>query len=179
MLFAESARRRHVIIGAGGHSRAVVSAAGSRFAIFDDALENQTTNDLLKHARDYDSFHVAIGSNEDRRKIYQKCRVVGDYISWIHPLAIIDSSAIVEDGVYVGPGAIIGPNVKICRGCIINSGAIIEHDSEVGEFSHIAPRATLLGGVLVSRLILVGANAVVLPKTKVTKFVKAQSICNS
>lgn len=50
---------------------------------------------------------------------------------------------------------------------IVNHGAVVDHDCVVGEFAHVAPNATLGGGVSVGRLSMVGAGATVLPGTRI------------
>ena len=60
------------------------------------------------------------------------------------------------------PLASINADVTIGRGCIINSGAIVEHDSHVGDFVHIAPHATLAGGVNVGDHTFIGMGACVI-----------------
>jgi acetyltransferase-like isoleucine patch superfamily enzyme len=50
---------------------------------------------------------------------------------------------------------------------IINHGAVVDHDCEVGNFAHIAPNATLGGGVRIGDLALIGAGATILPQTTI------------
>jgi acetyltransferase-like isoleucine patch superfamily enzyme len=46
---------------------------------------------------------------------------------------------------------------------IVNHGAVVDHDVRVGDFSHIAPRAGLGGGVTVGKRVLIGTGACILP----------------
>jgi acetyltransferase-like isoleucine patch superfamily enzyme len=46
---------------------------------------------------------------------------------------------------------------------IVNSGALIEHDCIVGDYAHVAPNASLGGGVHIGSFCLLGLGAVVLP----------------
>lgn len=62
------------------------------------------------------------------------------------------------------PLALINADVTIGMGCIINSGAIVEHDSHLGDFVHIAPHATLSGGVSVGDYTFVGMGTCVIPQ---------------
>ncbi|ABV85379.1 acetyltransferase [Shewanella pealeana] len=76
--------------------------------------------------------------------------------------AYISSFASIEHGAQVLPGAIIQPGAVIGAHSIINSGAIIEHDCRVGQYNHIAPRATLCGQVTTQHDVFIGAGATII-----------------
>ena len=61
----------------------------------------------------------------------------------------------------------INTGVKIGKHCIINTNSSIDHDCIINDFVHIAPGATLCGGVLVGRSTLIGAGTTILPNIKV------------
>jgi len=44
---------------------------------------------------------------------------------------------------------------------------VVDHDCCIGSYSHIAPNATLGGGVIVGQGCLVGAGATILPMVKI------------
>lgn len=44
---------------------------------------------------------------------------------------------------------------------IVNTGASVDHDCKIGDFVHIAPHATVLGGVEIGEGTWVGAGAVI------------------
>ena len=50
---------------------------------------------------------------------------------------------------------------------IINHGAVVDHDCTIGDFSHIAPNATLGGSVRVGSNVLIGTGANILPGVSV------------
>ena len=58
---------------------------------------------------------------------------------------------------------------SIGKHTIINTNATVDHDCHLGDFVHIAPGATLCGGVKVGNGTLIGANATVLPNCKIGK----------
>ena len=51
----------------------------------------------------------------------------------------------------------------IGKHCIINTNCSIDHDCKVSDFVHIAPGATICGGVSIGKSTLVGAGATILP----------------
>lgn len=87
--------------------------------------------------------------------------------SVISPDAIVSKYARLADGVQIMSGAIVQTNASISMNCIINSGAIIEHDCYIGAHNHIAPNATLSGGVITETQVHVGTGANVIQSIKI------------
>lgn len=87
--------------------------------------------------------------------------------SVISPDAIVSKYARLADGVQIMSGAIVQTNASISMNCIINSGAIIEHDCYIGAHNHIAPNATLSGGVITETHVHVGTGANVIQSLKI------------
>ncbi|MDN3454374.1 MULTISPECIES: acetyltransferase [unclassified Psychrobacter] len=79
--------------------------------------------------------------------------------SVIAPSAIIAGGVRLEGGVQVMHGAIIQTNASIGKNCIINSGSVVEHDCIIGAHNHIAPNATLSGGVVTGDQVHIGTGA--------------------
>ena len=79
----------------------------------------------------------------------------------IDETAVVSKTAKIGLGTVVYPGAIIGRNVIIGDGCVINSGAINEHDSVIGDYCHVAPSATICGGVSIGKF-FIGAGSTII-----------------
>lgn len=77
--------------------------------------------------------------------------------------AKVSSFAEVKSGAQIFPGARVQTGAVIGEHTIVNSEALIEHDCTIGAYNHIAPHATLCGGVTSEEQVLVGAGAIVLP----------------
>lgn len=167
-----------IVVGAGGHARVVMDALkcekgdSLHYAFADDdvALHGQFVLDVpvlgaaskvvLRGMR----FHVAIGTNRTREKIYKQMLGIGAVpFGVVHPSAIVSKYAHLGTASFVAARTIVAPAVEIGVGAIINHGAVIDHDCLVGDFSHIAPGVTLAGGVSVGCGVLIGAGANVLP----------------
>lgn len=102
----------------------------------------------------------AVGSNEIRKKLFQK--LCSDGIAQMvlsHPSATISSSASIGKSTLINPNVSINSLVQIGNCCIINTGAIVEHECRIGDFSHVAPGAVLAGNVNIGKSCFVGANA--------------------
>ncbi len=61
---------------------------------------------------------------------------------------------------------------------LINTGAVVEHDCAIGDYAHVAPNATLGGGVTVGADAHVGMGAVVIEGRRVgaSAFVAAGAV---
>ena len=57
-------------------------------------------------------------------------------------------------------GAVIQSCANIGKHCIINTCASVDHDCLLGDFVHVAPHATVLGGVTIGEGSWIGAGAV-------------------
>lgn len=87
--------------------------------------------------------------------------------SVIAPSAIIAGGVKLEGGVQVMHGAIIQTNASIAKNCIVNSGSIVEHDCVIGAHNHIAPNATLSGGVITGDQVHIGTGASIIQSIKI------------
>ena len=148
------------IIGNGGHGRMLK-------AIFKDQADFFMPDDLP------DNLLVCIGVGnvpeigksdlKTRRSLFERyhLRVVG----FCHESAVVLGE--VDPTCQVMPTAVINPNAKVMYNTIINTGAIVEHDCVIRPHCHIAPGATVLGGVTIGEETHVGANSVILQGRKI------------
>lgn len=83
--------------------------------------------------------------------------------------AYISPFAKVEVGAQVFPMAIVQTGVTIGVHSIINSGALIEHDSRVGAYNHIAPKATLCGQVKTEDNVYIGSGSTIIQGLSIGK----------
>ncbi len=161
-------------MGAGGHARVVMDAfllgsvepVHAAFADDDPLLWGTSVlgcpvlGSASELARPGCRFHVAVGHNYTRRRLTdQLCATGGLPFEILHPAARISRFATVGTGSFIAAGAVLAPLAKIGDGVVVNHGAVVDHDCCVGNFAHIAPNATLAGGVRVGRHVLVGAGA--------------------
>ncbi|EIA3113433.1 acetyltransferase [Vibrio cholerae] len=69
----------------------------------------------------------------------------------------------IHSGVQILSGARVQTGAVIGEYTIVNSAALVEHDCQIGAYNHIAPRATLCGGISSEELVFIGAGAVICP----------------
>jgi UDP-perosamine 4-acetyltransferase len=178
-----------VVYGAGGHSKIVLEtlSAEAEYEIVgllgDDPSKHGTLGigcpvlggceqlPQLKR-QGISKVIVAIGDNARRVGVARRLQEDGfEFISTVHPTAVL------LDGAHVGPGsavtvyAFIGGDATVGDHAIINVGAVVGHDSRVGLGVQIAPRACLAGGVQVGDFSLIGMGASVLPGITVGRHV--------
>lgn len=163
------------LIGAGGHAKVVLDAlleSGTSLsgvtvradAPAPDLLGLPVATPAIWAPLSGLSFHVAIGDAAARERLFGEAeRAGGTALSAVHPTASISRYAKVAEGSFIAAAAVVGPSAMIGRGVIVNHGAVVDHDCVVGDFTHVAPNASLGGGVSVGVRCLIGAGAVVLP----------------
>ncbi|MBX2819383.1 MAG: acetyltransferase [Rhodothermaceae bacterium] len=169
-----------IVLGGGGHARVVIDAllaCNEQVLGFVDADPDKTDVEGLRRlgqveyiAETYRSDKVllangfgSIGMPGARLTYFEKYKQWGfQFISVIHPRAIVSPSTTLEEGVQVMAGAIIQPGVSVGENSIINTGASVDHDCTIGSHVHVAPRATLSGTVRVGDCAHIGTGAVVI-----------------
>ena len=173
---------RLIIIGAGGHAKVVVDTVQraalkpEQILAADDDVNRENrlfmglniVTPISKAISAGDFFHVAIGNNQVRERLHKLCLSADcQPYSIIHPQSSQAYAVELAAGVFVAAQAVVGPDASIDAGTIINHGAVVDHDCKIGCFAHIAPNATLGGGVSIGERTLVGAGATLLPGIKV------------
>lgn len=168
-----------LLIGAGGHARAVadVIAAEGRFRVaglvdttrargdvcfgypvlggeddVPDILDDLGIGDLI----------VAIGDNFQRQAMAARlqARVPGlGLVSSRHPSALVGSDVEIGVGTVIMPGVVIVSGCRIGQGCLLNTGSIIDHEGTMGPWSSLAPGAVLGGRVRLGERAAVGLGA--------------------
>lgn len=170
-----------LILGGGGHAKVVVSILKKRR---DFEIVGYTDNEdfgpvlgvpylgrdeVLKELKARYARCAAVlgigylGNSDLREQLAEKLRAIGFVMpAIISPQAVINEGVVIGDGTVVMDGVIINVGTRIGRYAILNTRASIDHDCEIDDFVHIAPGATLGGGVRVGARTLVGIHAAVL-----------------
>lgn len=105
---------------------------------------------------------VAIGDSAARAKMLAQAKSLGFRMpTLIHPSCIVSPSAILGPACVLCAGAIVGPQTVLGEGVLLNTRASVDHDDRIGDFSHVAPGATVCGFVTIGRATWIGAGAVV------------------
>jgi sugar O-acyltransferase (sialic acid O-acetyltransferase NeuD family) len=160
-------KTRLLVVGAGGHGRAVAEAAqlSGLFTVvgfLDDSMPAGemalglpvlgTVAGLAKHRNVCDQAIVAIGNNSVRDNLAQKMAEAGISLATVvHPRAFVSPSAVVGHGSAIMAGAIVGTEARLGVGSIVNCGAVVDHHAAVEDFGHLGVNASMAGGTVLGR----------------------------
>ncbi|MFN3597238.1 MAG: acetyltransferase [Rubricoccaceae bacterium] len=163
-----------LVIGGGGHARVVIAtlhACGLDVSgILDDRPDAAGAHVLgrpvlgpVEPARVAGRRAVlAIGSNTVRRALAARL-APAEWVTAVHPHALVHPSASLGTGAVVFAGAVVQPEASVGAHAIVNTGASLDHDTRLGDFAHVAPGVRLAGGVTVGEGALLGIGACAIP----------------
>ena len=167
-----------VFYGASGHCKVVlesfVASGGAVTGIIDD---NHEVKSLLSYKVSYGYeaarfgnalYIVSIGDNCIRKRISESIRQ--EFGRVIHPGSTISHSAIIGNGSVVMAGVIMNAGSSAGKHVILNTGCIVDHDCVISDFVHVAPNATLCGGVFIGEGTHIGAGATLIQNVKIGKW---------
>lgn len=181
-----------VLVGFGGHAKAVIDAIEKKNIYHIIGFTEKT--EAVKQS--YKGYSV-IGSDDMLEAVFRSgvknafvtVGCIGDakirislykrliQIGFTLPV-IIDATAAVADnvriggGTYVGKNAVINADTVIGSMCIVNDGAIVEHDCNVSDFVHAAVGSVICGGAAIGEATFIGANATLIQGLSIGKNVK-------
>jgi sugar O-acyltransferase (sialic acid O-acetyltransferase NeuD family) len=173
-----------IIIGSGGHTRAVVSTlletkTSKTLSIIDLNYKNKeedilgvpvigSLEKLEKYSIQSTSIFLSIGENKIRKSLINNPLIKKfEMINVIHPKALISPSSIIGQCNFIGPFAHIGPEVRLGSYNIVNSYANLEHETIVGDFNQFGPGSIVCGRCNIGNNIYIGANATVIHKLNI------------
>ena len=105
----------------------------------------------------------SIRSTSGRRKIYECFANTGyQFVTIVHPSAIVANDVTIQEGVQVMAGAVIQPGTRIGNNVIVNTKASLDHDCSISDHVHVAPGVTVSGGVCVGEGTHIGTGATII-----------------
>ena len=164
------------LYGASGHAKVIIDIAeANNIAIeglFDDNLDLKTLlgfqiQDPSK-IKVNDKLLVSIGNNTIRKKVVESLSV--DFISLVHPSAIISQRCKIGAGTVVMQGAILQADVIIGNHVIINTASSIDHECLIDSYARISRNGTLCGNVSMGEGTWIGAGTTILPGVNIGKW---------
>ncbi|MXP62956.1 acetyltransferase [Roseomonas sp. M0104] len=174
---------RLLLVGAGGHGRAVLAAlrdAGWPLpaGVLDDDPAcpglpgvpwlGPVDRAAALRAEGLGAAHVALGGNARRRELGEQLLGLGfDLPPVRHPTAVLAEDARLGAGSVAMPRVVLGAAATVGRHVILNTGSIVEHDCELAAACHIAPGAVLGGGVRIGEAAMVGILAGIRPGIRI------------
>ncbi|WP_444994309.1 acetyltransferase [Aliikangiella sp. IMCC44359] len=164
-----------LIIGAGGHGRAIAETAllsgqWHKIAFIDDKYPAQTTagvwpivgnwSDIEEVSSKFNEVFVAIGNNSIRKEKLGFLSMLNVLIPTIvHPGAFVSMTSQIGCGCAVMAGAVVGASAVLGVGCIVNSNATVDHDAKLDKYSHLGVGTHIAGGVKLEEGVWMKAGA--------------------
>lgn len=156
---------RLLILGAGGHGKAVAEAAllsgnWDEIVFVDDRWPEikeifnfpviSKVSDIDNLANSVQGAIAAVGNNA-LRKEWQSTIISSNLplVSIVHPNAFVSQSAKIGAGSAIMACAMVGVDARLGRGTIINANATVDHDAILGDFAHLGVGVQIAGGVRV------------------------------
>jgi len=175
-----------LVIGGGGHAKVVISILRKlnrhRILGYTDLKDNGTLlgvsylgsdRELGALAVDRKSVNAVlalgqVGLGKQRYELWTRLHSLGlSFPLIISPDAVVNEEVSGGEGAVVMDGAVINSGAIIGRGAIVNTNSTIEHDVVLEDWVHVAPGATISGGVTVGRFSMIGAGATVIEGRKI------------
>ncbi len=168
-----------LIIGASGHGGVVLDCIESKGKYnvlgFIDSFQKKGSEkfghtilgneyDILSLMEKHSIFGgiVAIGDNWIRNLMVQRILKISksfNFISVIHPRAILGKGVTIEKGSVIMPGAIINSFSTIGEFCIVNTNASLGHEGNLEKYSSLSPGVCTGGNFKLGRFSAVSLGA--------------------
>jgi sugar O-acyltransferase (sialic acid O-acetyltransferase NeuD family) len=163
------ASRRAYIHGAGGHAHVIAALieAEVTFVVPDpqgpDQMRDEEFFSRIAEFRGAD-IYVGIGSNEVRRRIFDRLRGLGVQVAnCIAPNAFVARDAVLGQGVVLCPGAVVNARAVLGDNTIVNTLSSVDHDCVLGDHTQVTAGVTFGGTVRVGRNCFFGIKSGVVP----------------
>lgn len=139
---------------------AVLDAYNCGFSILDDPMNY--------FPKEGDRFICAIGHPLTKLRICRSLKERGaQFISLIHPTAIVGDRCIIGAGCIFCPGVVVTADVEIGDFVMMNLQSTIGHDAVVADGCTLSPHSDINGFASLGEGVFLGSHAVVLPGAKI------------
>lgn len=178
------ARRRVLIVGAGGFGRETASLLAALDQEFEAAgfaddstdLQGQSVAGLpvlggVDIARDRKELGVVVTVGNPRR--YDVKRMIVErldldpdrYVTLIHPQASVGTEVSIGEGTVILAGCVVTHGVRMGKHVALMPNAVITHDDDLGDYVILGAGAKLGGGVTVGAGAYIGSGALIREST--------------
>ncbi len=182
--------KKIIVIGASGHARVIIDIIEKQgvyeifglvdsFKTIGSKIYNYsilgTEKDIPYLVKNHDILGgiIAIGDNFTRMSMYHEILSYNlnfQFISAIHPDAIIAKNITFGEGTCVMAGVIINSDVTIGKQCIINTKSSIDHEVIIHDFSSVSPGVTIGGLSNIDKCTAISIGATVFEGVKIGKY---------
>jgi sugar O-acyltransferase (sialic acid O-acetyltransferase NeuD family) len=101
---------------------------------------------------------------QNHKRLFEHTVSLGfkNWVSIIHPTAVVSQSAKIGKNVFINSNSTISTNSVISDNVFINRDVSIGHDVSIGSHSNIGPSVTITGSAIVHDSVFLGAGAIVI-----------------
>lgn len=175
-----------LIIGARGWGREVFDIANACIQNGEDLTIKGFLDDNADAMHGTDNYPPIIGPVESYQiqkddvfvcalgdVIYKKhyvdiiLKMGGEFISLIHPSAVIGNNAIIGKGCVIGAFSNISCDTRLGDYVTFSVRAGMGHDSVIGDYSHIGGNCSISGYVTIGQLVTMHPGAIIVPHRKI------------
>ena len=180
--------KKVVIVGAGGMGREVynwlsIDRSGINITGFIDdnlsALDGfnypvGVVSKISNYVPLESTVHVlAIMNPLTKRKVVTTLKSIGcEFISFVHPTAIIGVNVGVGEGNVISPSCILTCDITLGSYVFLNTQTTLGHDVSVGDYTSINGKVDVSGCVEIGGDVIVGSHVVILPQKKIASGAK-------
>jgi len=106
---------------------------------------------------------------QNRLQLFSDIESLGfkNWMSLIHPSAVISTSAKVGDNVFINANTTVASNTKVSDNCLINRNVAVGHNVNIGSFCEIGPAVNITGGTQINDKVFIGAGAIIINEVKI------------
>jgi UDP-perosamine 4-acetyltransferase len=126
---------------------------------------------IQEYASDEVVLALGLGSTHDtarRARLFNETHTKKfDFPPIVHPQAFVASEAMLGEGAQVMVGAVVQSGTRVGENAIVNTNASVDHDCDIRGHVHIAPGATISGGVILEEGVHVGTGASIVQEIRI------------
>ncbi len=163
--------KKITLFGGGAHAKVLIDCLQQEAqyevaTILDDhptvsrILNYEVQKRTYTHSYQDQAAIISITNGPIRKKIAMDLQC--DFVTTIHPTAIVSPYACLGVGTQILAGAIISTGAHIGNHCIVNTGTVVEHDCLLSDFVHLAPNTSVGGGTKIGPCTQIGIGATVI-----------------
>lgn len=123
-----------------------------------------TLPELIK-THNIEGIVIAVGDNYARQMAYKNIINIApqlQFVSIIHPTAVIAKDVKIEEGTAVMANAVVNASAKVGKVCILNTASTLGHDSEMADFSSLASGVHIGGNVQIGFCSAISLSATII-----------------
>ncbi|MFE5320253.1 acetyltransferase [Paenibacillus sp. NPDC056579] len=127
-------------------------------------IGDENTYDIQEN----DRFLFAIGNIDIKKRVVTQLKQRGaQFLTLIHPTAIVTPTATIGEGVILCPFVTVSDHVEIGNFVMMNFYSSCGHDAKVGDYSILCPYATVNGFSILQDEVFLASHSTVTPRKKV------------